>query len=123
MANPRAEHVRMGQPLGEPGVMDSTTPSTAPPTTFAIYHDRPATMYGRLAGEHQLRISGGLPGYLPVEGDVHVRAGGVPPLPTGGLLRAASQIKRLLIGRPIATADEPNERVNVITGLAVFASD
>ena len=50
-------------------------------------------------------------------------AGEVPPLPTGGLRRAASQIKRVLIGRPIATADEPHERVNVVTGLAVFASD
>ena len=34
-----------------------------------------------------------------------------------------TQIKRVLIGRPIATAEEPHERVNVFTGLAVFASD
>ena len=60
---------------------------------------------------------------MPVEGDFHVLAGEVPPLPAGGLRRATSQIKRLLIGRPIATVDEPHERVNVFTGLAVFASD
>ena len=37
--------------------------------------------------------------------------------------RIVSRIGRALFGRPIATADEPNERVNVFTGLAVFASD
>jgi amino acid transporter len=109
--------------VGEPGAADSTTPSKAPPATFAIYHDRPETMDGRLPGDRYLRIGGRLPGRLPAEGDFHVLAGEFPPLPTGGLRRAASQIKRVLIGRPIATADEPHERVNVGTGLAVFASD
>ena len=37
--------------------------------------------------------------------------------------RPIKRVKRVLIGRPIATADEPHERVNVFTGLAVFASD
>ena len=108
--------------MGKQGAADSTTPSKAPPATFAIY-DRPETMYGRLPGDRYLRIGGRLPGRLPAEGDFHVLAGEVPPLPTGGLRQAASQIKRVLIGRPIATADEPHERVNVVTGLAVFASD
>ena len=93
MANLRAEHVRMGQPLGEPSAVGSTAPSSAPLATFGTY------------------------------GDFHGLSGDVPSLPTGGLRRAASQIKRVLIGRPIATADEPHERVNVFTGLAVFASD
>src|SRR5262249_47002853 len=30
---------------------------------------------------------------------------------------------RVLLGRPIASSDEPHERVGVFTGLAVFASD
>ena len=93
MANLRAEHVRMGQPLGEPGAVGATTPRTAPLATFGTY------------------------------GDFHRLSGDVPSLPTGGVRRAVSQIKRVLIGRPIATADEPHERVNVFTGLAVFASD
>jgi len=37
--------------------------------------------------------------------------------------RAYSQMKRLIVGRPLASHEEPNERVNVFTGLAVFASD
>src|SRR5689334_7799527 len=37
--------------------------------------------------------------------------------------RAYSRLKRLLVGRPLASHEEPHERVNVFTGLAVFASD
>jgi amino acid transporter len=37
--------------------------------------------------------------------------------------RAYGWLKRLVIGRPLATAEEPHERVNVFTGVAVFASD
>jgi amino acid transporter len=93
VANLRAENVMAGQPRGEPGVVGSPGPSTVPPATFGTY------------------------------GDFHSLSGNIPSLPTSGLRRAASQVKRMLIGRPMATADEPNERVNVITGLAVFASD
>ncbi|HEV8638945.1 MAG TPA: APC family permease [Chloroflexota bacterium] len=41
----------------------------------------------------------------------------------GALGRALTGLKRFLFGRPIRTEDEPHERVNVFTGLAVFASD
>ena len=32
-------------------------------------------------------------------------------------------MKRILVGRPLASAEEPHERLNVFKGLAVFASD
>ncbi len=38
-------------------------------------------------------------------------------------MRTLTGLKRFLVGQPIRTADEPHERVNVFTGLAVFASD
>jgi amino acid transporter len=43
--------------------------------------------------------------------------------PGGPLSRAYSRLKRLVIGRPLATAEESGERVNKFTGLAIFASD
>src|SRR5207249_8664425 len=43
--------------------------------------------------------------------------------PTSTLGRALQRFNRVLIGRPLATSEEPHERVNVFTGLAVFASD
>jgi len=44
-------------------------------------------------------------------------------MPNGGVRGAVTQTKRVLLGRPIATAEEAHERVGVFTGLAVFASD
>src|SRR5438874_659193 len=43
--------------------------------------------------------------------------------PTSALGRALQRLSRVLIGRPLATSEEPHERLNVFTGLAVFASD
>ena len=43
--------------------------------------------------------------------------------PTSALGRALQRLSRVLIGRPLATAEEPHERLNIFTGLAVFASD
>src|SRR6266508_2744546 len=37
--------------------------------------------------------------------------------------RALSVVRRTLIGRPLPSAAEVHERLNVFTGLAVFASD
>src|SRR6266700_1191324 len=43
--------------------------------------------------------------------------------PTSLLGRALQRLSRVLIGRPLATSEEPHDRLNVFTGLAVFASD
>jgi amino acid transporter len=39
------------------------------------------------------------------------------------LNRAYARFKRVLVGRPLASHEEPHERVSVFTGLSVFASD
>jgi amino acid transporter len=43
--------------------------------------------------------------------------------PQRGLAGGLERFKRSLVGRPLATWEEPHERVNIVTGLAVFASD
>ena len=62
------------------------------------------------------------------KGFTRVRRGHLVPRPgtgepTRGFGRALKAVKRVLLGRPFATAEEPHERVSVFTGLAVFASD
>src|SRR5262249_53364366 len=42
---------------------------------------------------------------------------------TSGLGRGWQLLNRMLFGRPLASAEEPHERLNVFKGLAVFASD
>ncbi|HEY3111500.1 MAG TPA: APC family permease, partial [Chloroflexota bacterium] len=74
---------------------------------------RPGDEFVRLSRNRDFRRV--QPGHIvPREG-----AGG----PNGGLGRALTAVKRFLVGPPIRTEDEPHERVNVFTGLAVFASD
>ena len=43
--------------------------------------------------------------------------------PTTTIGRSIERLKRILVGRPLASAEEPHERLNVFKGLAVFASD
>src|SRR5919201_5162311 len=62
------------------------------------------------------------------KGFTRVRRGHLVPRPGTGepttpLGRALMRVKRLLLGRPFATAEEAHERLNVFKGLAVFASD
>jgi amino acid transporter len=94
-----------------------------PPSSFSVYHDRARTVRGRLPGDRYVRPDRQVPGLLPRVGDYHVLPGTDKPEPKGGVLGAVTQTKRVLLGRPIASSDEPHERVSVFTGLAVFASD
>src|SRR5262245_49392196 len=108
----------------EPGVAELSAPSSAPlPETVAVYRDGAETVGGRLPGDRYVRVRRRRSAQLPPNDDFHVLPGNVQPAPKGGVRRAVAQIKRVLIGRPLATADEPHERVNIFTGLAVFASD
>jgi amino acid transporter len=43
--------------------------------------------------------------------------------PTSAIGRSWQLLNRVLFGRPLASAEEPSERLNVFKGLAVFASD
>ena len=119
-----AAHGRLALPRSEPGTDDPFTALVSPPPeTFAVYQDRAEVVRGRLPGDLYVRLGRLHPERLPLEGDYQLLADEPLPAPPGGLRQAAARIKRVLIGRPLATADEPHERVNVFTGLAVFASD
>src|SRR5262245_42955827 len=119
--------------------MDSPTPpNPGPPTTVAPNPDRtPVSDADRRGAARDLtrveRKKGARPGDAFVRVPPHpdfrrVRPGHIVSregvgTPRGPLGRALTGVKRLLFGRPIRSEDEPHERVNVFTGLAVFASD
>src|SRR6266540_1365502 len=79
------------------------------------------TVKGSKPGDRFVRIATHR-GFTRVgRGHLVPRAGtGVPTSPLG---RALQRVSRVLIGRPLATSEEPHERLNIFTGLAVFASD
>ena len=56
-------------------------------------------------------------------GPGHIVATQLAGAPSTRLGRAVARTRRGLFGRPLASAEEPNERLGVGTGLAVFASD
>jgi amino acid transporter len=108
---------------GRPGAPAAATPTASPlrPETPRAEPDHAELLRGTRPGDHYLRITGHAdfrrtqPGLLVAREE----AG----LPRSGLGRLLVRIRRLLIGRPLASAREVHERVNVFTGLAVFASD
>ena len=67
--------------------------------------DRPHTLFFRYGGERRL---------------VARQAASVPRTGTG---RALARLRGVVFGRPLSNADESSERLNIATGLPVFASD
>lgn len=120
---PRTRTVIRPQRNGPPVTTAAPDPIDDQPASFSVYQDRAQTVRGRLPGNRYVRPDRRLPGQLPSVGDYHVLPGAAPPAPKGGFRGAIVQTKRVLLGRPIASSDEPHERVSVFTGLAVFASD
>src|SRR5438105_571791 len=79
------------------------------------------TVQGSKPGDRFVRVA-------THKGFTRVRRGHLVPragtgAPTTHLGRALQRLSRVLIGRPIASAEEPHERLNIFKGLAVFASD
>src|SRR6266511_2235442 len=79
------------------------------------------TVQGAKPGDRFVRVA-------THKGFTRVRRGHLVPRPGTGapttpLGRTLQRLSRLLIGRPLATAEEPHERLNIFKGLAVFASD
>ena len=73
----------------------------------------PGDSYLRIKRRRDFRRVGS--GYLVPRGNPDARK--------RGLRAALGKPWRLLVGRRLATAEEPHERVSVFTGLSVFASD
>lgn len=74
---------------------------------------RPADRYVRIRQHRGFRRT--RPGHLVPREDLGYPGRGLGPL--------LARLKRYLLGRPLATWEEPHERVNILTGLAVFAAD
>jgi hypothetical protein len=78
-------------------------------------------VHGKLPGDRYLRLS-------RHRDFRRVRAGYLVPraksdAPKSATGRVFGLLKRLLIGRPLASAEESEQRVNRFIGLAIFASD
>jgi hypothetical protein len=67
--------------------------------------DRPHSLFFRYTG----------PGHLTAK-----EAASVPRTPVG---RALARVRAVLFGRPISIHEELSQRLNVFTGLSIFASD
>src|SRR5947207_4833576 len=79
------------------------------------------TVRGSRPGDRYVRIA-------THKGFKRVRHGYLVPRPgtgepTSPVGRALQRLSRVLFGRPLATSEEPHERLNVFKGLPVFASD
>ncbi len=82
---------------------------------------RVESLHGKLPGDRYLRVS-------RHRDFRRVRAGYLVPRtsseqPKSGAGRVLGIFKRLLIGRPLASAEESEQRINRFVGLAIFASD
>src|SRR5207253_9978356 len=79
------------------------------------------TIQGSKPGDRFVRVA-------THKGFTRVRRGHLVPRPGTGAPttlfgRTLARLSRLLFGRPLATTEEPHERLNVFKGLPVFASD
>jgi len=79
------------------------------------------TIQGSKPGDRFVRVA-------THKGFTRVRRGHLVPrkgtgAPTTRFGRGLQLVSRVLFGRPLATSDEPHERLNVFKGLPVFASD
>jgi hypothetical protein len=91
------------------------------PATFLVRHDDLEIIHGRLKGDRYLRRSVHRAGDIAMKGpvDYEIRSDeelGQRP----GLVR---RLRRVLVGEPIGSEPERAERLGVVTGLPVFASD
>jgi amino acid transporter len=80
-------------------------------------------LHGRKPGDVRVRVDRPHAAYFRYTGErtlVAKQAASMPHTATG---RALARLRGVLFGRPLASADESSERLNVFAGLAVFASD
>jgi amino acid transporter len=113
-----------GTRAGETIVLRDLPQGLAPAKRSAVVDrdlQRVEALRGHLPGDRYLRLS-------RHRDFRRVRAGYLVPRaavdrPKSTTARFIGAFKRLLIGRPLATAEEREERVNRFVGLAIFASD
>ncbi|HYY87518.1 MAG TPA: APC family permease, partial [Chloroflexota bacterium] len=119
-----AERDDDGHRAGETIVLRDLPEGLAPAgRTRAIDRDlqRVETLRGAHPGDRYLRLSRHRDFRRVKAGYLVPRATTEEPRSRAG--RVFGSVKRLLLGRPLATAEESEERVNRFIGLAIFASD
>jgi len=78
---------------------------------------------GRKAGDHRVRVARPHSTYFRYAGPNHLQARPEASVERSGLGRMSARIRARLFGRPLSIYEEITERLGVLTGLAVFASD
>jgi amino acid transporter len=106
-----------------PGAASPAAPAAPPPRSDVDRPelDRTELLRGTRPGDHYLRLTSHPDFRRARTGYLVAHEGSFEPKSRFGRIQA--RLRRLLIGRPLASAREAHERVNVFTGLAVFASD
>ncbi len=78
---------------------------------------------GRLPGDQRVRVNRPHAPYFRYSGERTLVARPAASMPRTPFGRSLARLRRLVFGRPLSSADEASERLNVATGLSVFASD
>ena len=81
------------------------------------------SLHGRKPGDVRVRIDRPHEAYFRYTGPNQLQAKVAASVPRTGLGRAAARARAILFGRPLSIYEEISERLGVLTGLAVFASD
>jgi len=84
--------------------------------------DRPATR-GRKLGDRRLRVGRPHSSYFRYLGPGTLSAREAASAPRTRTARAIARAKAIAFGRPLSSHEELGERLNVFTGLSIFASD
>ena len=80
-------------------------------------------LVGRKPGDRRIPIRRVHSPYFRYAGPNHLQARPEASVPRTDLGRAAARVRAILFGRPLSIYEEISERLGVLTGLAVFASD
>jgi amino acid transporter len=78
---------------------------------------------GRKPGDRRLRVARAHEPYFRYSGEGSLVARPEASLPRTRSGRTIARVRTLLFGRPLSTYDEVRERLGVIPGLSIFASD
>ena len=78
---------------------------------------------GRRPGDVRVEVERPHAGFFRYTGPGQLTAREAASQPNTALGRAFARVRAVLFGRPLSTQEEGSERLNVFTGLAIFASD
>jgi amino acid transporter len=111
--------VRESRPAGSGG--PSSPPDRSEPPGTGRHGLKP--ILGRRAGDRRVRIARPHAPYFRYAGPGQLVAKAAASAPTGRWGRLVARVKRVLIGRPLASEEEVAERLPKKKALAIFSSD